>query len=194
MKIIVNGNILIVIAIASAITVTIAVLLVVLTPTQKDVNNKTSEFEETNEINSMLKKINDDRILNEESENPYYPQERKWISSGPFKIDRSQYYLGEKVFVNMEQIDENTKGKMVFSKIINDTHDYQYKTLRFDGSKYQQNYYFGFTLNEVRGLCEKDKLVGNWKVTFEGTDNEIIKFKVLDIVMPGYEKQYEPVC
>ena len=56
MKIIVNGNILIVIAIASAITVTIAVLLVVLTPTQKDVNNKTSEFEETNEINSMLKK------------------------------------------------------------------------------------------------------------------------------------------
>ena len=85
-----NGNILIVIAIASAITVTIAVLLVVLTPTQKDVNNKTSEFEETNEINSMLKKINDDRILNEESENPYYPQEREWISSGPFKIDRSQ--------------------------------------------------------------------------------------------------------
>ena len=192
MKIIVNGNILIVIAIASAIT--IAVLLVVLTPTQNDVNNKTSEFEETNEINSMLKKINDDRILNEESENPYYPQEREWISSGPFKIDRSQYYLGEKLFVNIDEIDYNTKGKMMFSKILNDTHDYRYKTLTFDGSKYQQNYYFGFTLNSERGLCDKDKLVGNWKVTFEGINIEIIKFKVLDIIMPGYERQYEPVC
>ena len=153
-----------------------------------------SESEETNEISSMLKKINDDRLLNEQSENPYYPQEREWISSGPFKIDRSQYYLGEKLFVNMEQLDHNTKGEMVFSKILNDTHDYQYKTLKFDGSKNQQNYYFGFTLNEVKGLCDKDKLVGNWKVTFEGIDTEIIKFKVLDIVMPGYEKQYEPVC
>ena len=187
-----NGKILIVIAIASAIT--IAVSLVVLTPTQNDVNNKTSEFEETDEISSMLKKINDDRILNEQSENPYYPQEREWISSGPFKIDRSQYYLGEKLFVNMEQIDHNTKGEMVFSKILNDTHDYRYKTIKFDGSKYQQNYYFGFSLNEARGLCEKDKLVGNWKVTFEGTDTEIIKFKVIDKVMPGYERQYEPVC
>jgi len=192
MKIIMNGKILIVIAIASAIT--IAVSLVVLTPTQNDVNNKTSEFEETDEISSMLKKINDDRILNEQSENPYYPQEREWISSGPFKIDRSQYYLGEKLFVNMEQIDHNTKGEMVFSKILNDTHDYRYKTIKFDGSKYQQNYYFGFSLNEARGLCEKDKLVGNWKVTFEGTDTEIIKFKVIDKVMPGYERQYEPVC
>jgi len=193
MKIHMNGKILIIVAIIGAIA-TAGAIVSFGTNENETVHNNESRFTETDEISSMLKKINDDRILNEQSENPYYPQEREWISSGPFKIDRSQYYLGEKLFVNMEQIDHNTKGEMVFSKILNDTHDYRYKIIKFDGSKYQQNYYFGFTLNEARGLCDKDQLVGNWKVTFEGIDTEIIKFKVLDRVMPAYERQYEPVC
>ena len=33
----------------------------------------------------------DDKIKNDNSDNPYIPSPREWISSGPFKIDRSEY-------------------------------------------------------------------------------------------------------
>jgi len=189
----VNEKIIILVVIAGAIG--IALSIVVLGSTQNEtVEEKTSRFGETDDINSMLKKIEDDRIKNEQSENPYYPEEREWISSGPFKIDRSQYILGEKIFVNMDNIDLGDKGKMTFTRIINDTHSYDYKTIRFDGSKPQQNYYLGFSLNEYRGLCNKEMLIGNWELRFEGVDFESIKFKVLNEIIPGYERQFKTVC
>lgn len=188
-----NEKIIILIVIAGAIG--IALSIVVLGSTQNEtVEEKTSRFGETDEINSMLKKIEDDKIKNEQSENPYYPEEREWISSGPFKIDRSQYILGEKIFVNMDNIDFDDKGEMIFTRIINDTHHYEYKTIRFDGSKPQSNYYIGFSLNEMRGLCNKEMLIGNWELKFEGVDFESIKFKVADEIIPGYERQFKTLC
>ena len=189
-----NEKIIILIAIASAIG--IALSIVVLVPTQ----NKTPEekiLEELgvpNEINSMLKKIQDDRKANEQSDNRYYPQEREWVNSGPFNIDRNEYWLGEKLFLNLDYMDRNTKGTMIFSKIVNDTHSYNYKKINFDGSKYQQNFYLGFNLNSYRGLCTADQLIGDWELIFEGTNYESIKFKVLDKIIPGHERQYVPQC
>mgnify|MGYP007072308396 CR=1 FL=1 len=153
-----------------------------------------SKFSETDEISSVLQKIEDDRIENKNSENPYKPNEREWVSSGPFKLDRSEYVLGEKLFVNLDHVGKNTKGKMVFTKIINNTHVYEYKKIEFDGSKQQYNFYIGMNLNMPRGLCNVDQLIGNWELRFEGTNYESIKFKVLDQILPGLEKNYEPVC
>ena len=69
---------------------------------ETDVNqNEDSKFGETDVINSKMQAIIDLRYTNEQSENPYYPKEREWISSGPFKLDRSEYVLGEKLFVNI---------------------------------------------------------------------------------------------
>ena len=194
MKAYVNTKILIII---SAIVVSIVIIgaIVGFSVTENDeVYNSDSRFSETDEIGSMLKQIEDDRIKNEQSENPYVPPEREWISSGPFKLDRSEYVLGERLFVNLDYVDENTKGEMIFTKIINDTHVYQYKKIKFDGSKPQQNFYIGMNLNYARGLCNIDQLVGNWELRFEGTNYESIKFKVLDEILPGSERNYEAVC
>ena len=164
------------------------------TTENEEVYNKDSKYSATDEISSMLQKIEDDKIENEQSENPYKPKEREWNSSGPFKLDRSEYVLGERLFVNLDYVDKNTKGDMIFTKIINNTHAYEYKKIKFDGSKPQHNFYIGMNLNMPRGLCNVDQLIGNWELRFEGTNYESIKFKVLDEILPGSERLYEPVC
>jgi hypothetical protein len=191
----VNEKIIITLAIVIAIAfgITIATYVFVQTPNEIE-DNKNKKIGETDEIGSMLKKIEEDKIKNQQSENPYEPKEREWVSSGPFKLDRSEYVLGERLFINLDHLDKNTKGEMIFTKIINNTHTYQYKKIQFDGSKPQYNFYIGMNLNQQRGLCNADQLIGNWELRFEGTNYESIKFKVLDQILPGSEKLYEPVC
>jgi len=189
----VNQKVLIIISIIGVIA--IAGAIINFNSTENNVNqNEDSKFGETDEINSKMQEIIDLRFTNEQSENPYYPKEREWISSGPFKLDRSEYVLGEKLFVNIDYMDKNTKGQMIFSKIINDTHSYDYKKIKFDGSKPQNNFYIGINLNMPRGLCNADQLIGNWELIFEGTNYESIKFKILDQIMLGSERHYTPVC
>ena len=188
-----NQKVLIIISIIGVIA--IAGAIINFNSTENKVNqNEDSKFGETNEISSMMQEIEDIRFTNEQSENPYYPKEREWNSSGPFKLDRSEYLLGERLFVNLENTDQNTKGVMLFNKIINDTHSYTYKKIKFDGSKPQNNFYIGINLNIARGLCNVDQLIGNWELIFEGTNYESIKFKVLDQYMLGSERLYTPVC
>ena len=185
----------IIIIVAIIVTIAIGSTIVSFSPTENEIDsNENSRFAPTDKIDSMLQKIEDDRIVNEEGENPYQPKEREWISSGPFKLDRSEYVLGERLFVNLDYLDKNTKGEMIFVKIINDTHSYNYKKIKFDGSELQNNFYIGMNLNMPRGLCNVDQLIGNWELKFEGTNYESIKFKVLDEILPGSERLYEPVC
>ena len=182
----------IIISISAIITITIITLSFTQIGTNE--NGTTPYFEQTDQVDSILNKINDDRIKNEKSDEPYTPKEREWIQSGPFKIDRSEYWLGEKIFVNIDEIDEKTKGEMVFAKHINSTHMFEYKKIKFDGSKPQQNFYLGFNLNSARGICTTDKLIGEWDVIFRGTDFTNLEFKVLDKIVPGMEDIYKPKC
>ena len=185
----------IIIIIAIIVTIAIGSTIVSFSPTENEIDsNENSRFTQTDEIDSMLQKIEDNRVANEEGESPYEPKKREWVSSGPFKLDRSEYILGERLFVNLDYIDKNTKGEMIFTKIINDTHSYHYKKIKFDGSKVQNNFYIGMNLNMPRGLCNAEQLIGSWELRFEGTNYESIKFKVLDEILPGAERLYEPVC
>ena len=99
------------------ISIIITIVIVVFSLTQNEIIEKqtSSQIKETNEISSMLEKIKQDKIKNEKSENPYHPKEREWITSGPFQIDRSEYALGEKVFVNIDHLNENIKGNIIFA-------------------------------------------------------------------------------
>ena len=144
-------------------------------------------------IQDIYGKIEKDKMENIASEQPYYPKEREWISSGPFKIDRSEYYLGEKIFINIEQIDKNTKGKIVFWKIINSTSSYIYAEFPFDGSKPQSNFYFTPDLQELNGICHVDQLIGDWTVQFVGTQHSNLEFKIISKLMPGYGDRYDPI-
>jgi len=190
-----NNKIIIIIAIVIAIVFGIIIAMNVLNLTQNEIDDeKNSKFGDVDGIESLLKNIEEDKIANEKSKNPYVSKERTWVSSGPFKLDRVEYVLGEKLFVNIDYLDKYTKGEMMLTKIINDTHSYNYKKIQFDGSKPQNNFYIGLNLNYQRGLCDAEKLIGDWELRFEGTNYESIKFKVLDQILPGSERLYEPVC
>ena len=136
-----------------------------------------------------------DEIEKQNLENEYKPKDREWITSGPFQIDRSEYVLGEKIFVNIKNTHvQNLKGQMAFVKIVNNTHVYEYKKIPFDFSKPQQNFYLAFNLNLARGICTYDVFPGNWEVIFRGTNVPSLEFKVLDQIIPGMEENYKPIC
>tara|TARA_B110000467_G_C18151316_1_gene384383 strand:+ start:76 stop:678 length:603 start_codon:yes stop_codon:yes gene_type:complete len=179
-----------------SISVIITIIVVVFSLTQNEIiqNQILPEINDSSEIQNVMDKIKEDKIKNDNADNPYKPSEREWNESGPFSLDRSQYVIGEKLFVNMRDIDEDVKGKMVFTKIINSTHVYDYKTIKFDGSNPQMNFYLSLTLNELRGICNVDFLAGDWQLVFEGTDYESLKFKVINQTLPGMERNYKPVC
>ena len=184
------------IVIPISIIITIVIVVFGLTQNQIIQDDLLPEVNESPEIQNILNKINTDKIENDQSENPYMPTEREWIEAGPFQIDRSEYALGEKLFLNINNLDKNVKGEMQFIRIINDTHSFKYKTIGFDGSKPQQNFYLSFDLFEKRGICTTERFIGDWEVRFVGDKGEFekINFKIKNQIIPGDEDRFEPVC
>jgi len=162
---------------------------------ESEISNS-SEINVESEIQSKLDKIEADKIENDNSYQPYIPTQREWIESGPFQIDKSEYALGEKIFVNIKNLNKNAKGTMIFTKIINSTHIFEYKKIDFDGSKPQQNFYLGIPLDQFKGICTADLLIGDWQLRFIGPTGEFEKldFKIKNQIIPGQEEKYEAVC
>ena len=128
-------------------------------------------------------------------ENEYSPKEREWITSGPFQIDRSQYVVGEKIFLVIGGLEYEEKGQVAFLRPLNDTHNSVYLTVPFDGAKKNAfNYYIQPQLSKTRGLCTIDDILGDWTVVFRGTDYKNLKFEITDKIIPGDESNYQPVC
>jgi len=180
------------------IFVIVIIVIVVFSLTQNEIIEKesSSEMNVDSNIQNITDKIKENKIKNDNSNQPYYPSEREWIKSGPFQIDRSEYALGEKIFINIVDLRYDEKGTMVFTKIINSTHIFEYKKINFDGSKPQQNFYLSIDLFDKRGICTKDQLIGDWELRFVGSNNEFtsLDFKVNEQMIPGAEKRYESVC
>ena len=161
---------------------------------------KSVEFEnsfnnsESQEISDIDKRL--DAIEKKASENYYEPAPREWITSGPFQIDRSQYVIGESVFVTIGGLDPNEKGQIAFLRNLNETHYTVYQTIPFDGEKKNAfNYYVTIRLSQPLGICSIEDIIGEWTVVFRGTDYPNIKFEVIDKILPGEEDSFiEPVC
>ena len=175
--------------------VVITIIIIIFNLTQNEVSEEqVPDLKNAPEINELLDKIKMDKIKNDELENPFIPKEREWVTSGPFKIDRSEYLVGEKIFVNVDALNINEKGKIVFLRPVNSTHYSPYHIMPFDGSGQRNNYYFTPDLSIKEGICSTDELVGDWKVVFQGTKHLDLKFKVVEEILPGNEKRYEPIC
>ena len=128
-------------------------------------------------------------------ENEYSPKPREWITSGPFQIDRSEYVLGEKIFVIIGGLQYNEKGQIAFLRPLNETHYEVYQTIPFDGTqKNAFNYYIQPQISKTRGICSADDITGDWTVVFRGTNYANLKFKITDEILPGEEDSYQPVC
>jgi len=136
-----------------------------------------------------------DKIEKVNLENEYSPKEREWITSGPFQIDRSEYVLGEKIFLRMGGLSHDEKGQIAFLRPLNSTHYSVYLTIPFDGSdKSAFNYYLQPQLSKIRGFCSADNFIGDWRVVFRGTDYPNLEFKITKDILPGGEENYKPVC
>ena len=129
------------------------------------------------------------------SENKYSPKPREWITSGPFQIDRSEYVLGEKIFVRVGELSSEEKGQIAFLRPLNDTHQKVYMTIPFDSTdSYSFNRYLQPQLSKFNGFCTVDDFVGEWRVVFRGTEYADLTFKITEDILPGDESSYEPVC
>ncbi len=136
-----------------------------------------------------------DEIEKTNLENKYTPKDREWITSGPFQIDRSEYILGEKIFVRVGGLSSEEKGQIAFLRPLNATHQSVYLTISFDGTERNGfNQYFQPQLSKNNGFCTIDDFVGEWRVVFRGTEYADLTFKITEDILPGDESSYEPVC
>ena len=120
---------------------------------------------------------------------------REWLTSGPFQIDKSQYLLGENIFVRITNLAQNEKGQIAFLRPMNETHYSVYITIPFDGAKKNSfNQYFTPDLSRALKICTVDDLIGTWKIVFQKTNYENISFEILNKTLPGEEDYYISVC
>ena len=136
------------------------------------------------EIPEIQEKLDEIKEIADESE--YTPLEREWITSGPFQVDRSEYAIGESIFIRMGGIEENEIGQSAIYRPLNSTHHKIYFTIPFDGEdKSGSNTYFTPQINSKRGICSMDDLQGEWMMVFRGTDYPNLYFEINEKVLPG---------
>jgi hypothetical protein len=149
------------------------------------------EVKPETEIPEIQEKLDEVEKIN--LENEYSPKEREWITSGPFQIDRSQYAIGEKIFIIIGGLDVKEKGQIAVMRPLNDTHYSVYLTIPFDGTqKPAFNYYLDPQISKTREICSVDDLIGKWAVVFRGTEYSNLYFEITKDVVPG--TNVEPVC
>ena len=131
----------------------------------------------------------------EETTGDFSPTVRGWLTSGPFQIDKSQYLLGENIFVRVGNLTPNEKGQIAFLRPINETHYSVYNIIPFDSEVNSSfNSYFTPALSRVLNICTTDDLIGSWRVVFQGTDYENLSFEIINEILQGSEKYYESFC
>jgi len=141
----------------------------------------------TDEINNV-----DQEVL-PRNQTVYTVPPRNWQVSGPFEIDRTQYALGENIFLRVGALAPDEKGQVAFLRPSNETHYIVYFTIPFDSSKPSFNQYFKPHVSKVNGICSKDYLIGNWTIVFQGTNYPNLKFEIIDLIVPGDEEGYNKV-
>ena len=133
-------------------------------------------------------------------------------ASGPFQIEKYEYYLGEKIFFNAIDIPIDQKGEIVFfrpeldrsNKKIKEiegipeeliSKKIKYIGIEFNGENKQSfNKFFEPRFSEWNGVCSTKDIVGEWIIVFLGTQYENINFTILNETMPGDTRTFEQIC
>ena len=121
--------------------------------------------------------------------------EEKWIKSGPFSIDKNEYNIGDKIFIVVNNLKEEDKGKVVFFRPLNNTAWTNYITMDFDGTNKEAfNLYFEPRLSQMKNICSTNDLAGAWVVKFIGTEYADINFKIMNKTSSWDTRTFDPVC
>ena len=106
---------------------------------------------------------------------------------GPLQINKDKYLLGENIFASLSNLRPGDKGAVQF---ITPT-GIVYEEWGFNGSERDfQKKYFKPQLLKSKDLCEKEKLIGEWRVMFKGYDLAEINFEILPEILPNQEYQF----
>ena len=134
-------------------------------------------------------------IPNEEiNEKIIEKQEVEWVYSGPFGMEKTEYNLGEKIFLDIVDIPKEDKGIAVVMRPLNSTHIIKYLSIEFDGSmKNNFNRYFEPRLNEYAGICSRNDLVGDWIIEFSGVEYEDLNFRIINQTSSWDDRVFEPL-
>jgi len=113
-----------------------------------------------------------------------------WISSGPFAIDKSQYKIGEDVFLSVHGLKPEEAGNIVVLSPKGVT----WTDVPFNGTlKSDFNYYFKPETSRVLKIYNPEDLVGTWKVIFQGLTYEPLSFEIVNEFLPGAESDIKPI-
>jgi len=182
--------------IAGGIGIIVIISVLILIPYEKSdvveidlfTSNKEIQSVEIPEIQERLDEIQ--RIANETD---YKPLAREWQTSGPFQIDRSEYAIGEKIFIRIGGLELDDKGQIAVMRPLNATYYSVYLTIPFDGAqKSGFNYYIEPGIIKVRGICSVDDIIGKWSLVFRGTNYPNLYFNITERIVPGTNT--ETVC
>jgi len=125
----------------------------------------------------------------------YKMRDREWQTSGPFQIDRSEYAIGEKIFIRMGGLQMGEKGDIAVMRPLNDTHTKFYLSIPFDETKNPTfNQYFEPAISKNKGICSVDDLDGTWFLVFRGTEYAPLEFKVDKELGVVGGTSIEPAC
>ena len=131
--------------------------------------------------------------------------------SGPFQIEKFEYYLGEKIFINAIDVPADASGEIIFFRpALDGINKYpkefegispesistkiKYLGVKYDGNDKQNfNRYFEPRLSEWKGICSANQIVGEWVMAFSGTQYEPIHFTIINQTMPGDTRTFEPL-
>jgi len=134
-----------------------------------------------------------DEIESIANETDYTPLSRDWQTSGPFQIDRTEYAIGESVFIRIGELGVDEKGQIAVMRPLNATHYSVYITIPFDGAdKSTANTYFNAQMSKSRGICSVDDMIGKWSLVFRGTNYPNLYFNFTEKILPG--TNIETVC
>ena len=116
-------------------------------------------------------------------------------NSAYFQIDKTQYNIGEKIFLDVDGMNSNDKGVVLFLRPINDTHRTTYITIPFDGAnKNSFSYYLEPSLDQEKGICSIKDLTGIWSIVFYETNYSNIEFEIKNQISDWDDRTFEPVC
>ena len=121
----------------------------------------------------------------------YYQQKEledrqwKWVTSGPFSINKNQYKLGENIFMVVSGLKPTDVGVI---NVVDPKGD-SFTKIPFNGtmkSSFKQ-FFKPETLASL-GLCNATDLVGNWNIIFRGVPYKSIPFEIINEYIPGEDK------
>jgi hypothetical protein len=120
----------------------------------------------------------------------YYQQEEskgqswKWVTSGPFSINKSQYKLGENIFMIVSGLKPTDVGEIDMVDPKGDI----FSRIPFNGTmKSSFKQFFKPDTEAKYGLCNATDLVGHWYIAFKGIPYKSIPFEIINEYIPGEE-------